>query len=93
MKVLVLQSYGGAGEFIIEDSIDGFRRLGNTVEKVDLNEDFPINLLNKIKEFYPDFVFTIDHNGFLRPIIDELNKKEILHVSWFTGYPLHWAPK
>lgn len=88
MKILMMewQSFGN------EDMIAGFKELGHEVvtmpftnEEMHHNKEIEENIVGKIKEFSPDFVFSFNYF----PIISLACKQvDMKYVSWIYDNPL-----
>lgn len=93
MKILCFKIYTGVSQattYINQSCIAALRRLGHKVKVVDLKEaPDPIKekmkfLGEQILKFKPDFIFTINNQGIIPPLIDHL---KMPYASWFVDTP------
>lgn len=87
MKVLSFKTNLLTIPYVIQDSLDALNQLGHTTRIVDTDReprDYLINLIEEIKNFKPDFIFTVDHIGVAPGVFNQL---KIPYASWFIDEP------
>jgi len=94
MKILTFKIYTGVSHatvYINQSCVAALRALGHIVKIVDLKET-PSSPKEKIRflgekiiRFKPDFIFTVNNQGIIPPLIEYL---KIPYASWFVDTPV-----
>lgn len=96
LKVLSFRLPTTIIRYILQDSIESLRELGHIVKVVELPEFWGSRggcikrLSEELKDFRPDFVFSVDHVGLAPHLFSEM---KIPYACWFVDNPFFWVTK
>lgn len=96
MKILAFEPADNVGKYWVQDSCEAFRDLGHRVEVIELSQPGgrPLaEIVDRLKEFQPDFIFTINHIGLIPEFLKIIDKMAIRTVSWFIDDPFRYLKK
>lgn len=93
MKILAFEPADNVGRYWVQDSCEAMRELGHRVEVIGL--DLPngrplVEIIDRLKEFQPDVIFTINHIGLIPEFLEVVNKLGIFIASWFIDDPFRY---
>jgi spore maturation protein CgeB len=80
------------GANIIDDVVESLCELDCEYRLLDLSHPgVPYEtIIAEIESFKPLWLFTINHIGYIEPLIKYLDKANILHVSWYMDDPFRY---
>lgn len=87
LKILALQIESAVGRCIFQDVVKGFMELGHEMVEFSVKRGSDRELVKKIAEFQPNFLFTINHNGLGERITKVLTRRGLPYASWFVDDP------
>lgn len=96
LKILSFKVSKTIIRYILKDSIEALQQLGHTVKVMELPKfwsskgEYIRALSKEIKDFRPDFAFTVDHVGFVPGLFRQM---ELPYACWWVDNPFYWVGK
>jgi spore maturation protein CgeB len=93
LRILIPKPGGVALPYVVEDSKETFEEFGHEVRIINFDKkgsEYVEIIKREIRNFRPDFFFTIDHIGVIPSLF---NKVKLPYLSWFIDNPFYFLKR